>query len=575
LQAEEGPSVVRICQMVEGMPLAIELAAAWVPLLSCSEIAREIERGLDFLATSMRDVPERQRSLRAAFDHSWSLLSADEQAVLCRLAIFQGGFEREAAEQVAGASLPSLLALASKSLVRRAENGRYDLHEVVRQYALSHLADDPGCEVATRDRHCDFYLAMLRDREQDLKGAAQREAIRELTDEIDNVRLAWAWAVQREKFAVLGAALRCFGSLYDIGGWRRDGIEQLESVVQALRARPEDEEQQKVLGQALAQQGLLFFRQGNHDRAQLLFEESQAVLRPIADPALLADPLIFSGIIMHLTGRIDRSQSLLDEGLACAQAAGDQWFAAYALYNQGYIASLLGRYAEGYEQMLAGLAMWRALGDPRYTALGLNFISPTAIHLGRLEEAQAFLQESLALSTKVGDRWGMGTAYRILGLAALARGDINEAQSLINKSLELFTGFVTGWDIVQSLVYLGEATTAAGDSSEAKRVYLDALQMAVEAQATSLALDALTGLAHLQALAGQAEQALELIMRVLRHSASTQEAKDRAEKLREQLETQLAPQQIETVQAQAEAKSFDALVAEIVEASTRDPWRRL
>jgi predicted ATPase len=200
LEAEERPSVVRICQMVEGMPLGIELAAAWVPVLTCREIAHEIERGMDFLATTMRDVPERQRSLRAAFDflattmrdvperqrslraafdHSWSLLSADERGVLCRLAVFQGGFEREAGEQVAGASLPSLLALASKSLVRRAESGRYDLHEVVRQYALSHLADDPGGE-ATRDRHCDFYLALLRDREGALQSAAQREAIREM-----------------------------------------------------------------------------------------------------------------------------------------------------------------------------------------------------------------------------------------------------------------------------------------------------------------------------------------------------------------------------------------------------------
>ena len=241
---------------------------------------------------------------------------------------------------------------------------------MVRQYALSYLAHDPECEVATRDRHCDFYLALLRDREQDLKGAAQREAIRDLTDEIGNLRAAWAWAVQREKFALVGAALRCFGSLYDIGGWRGDGIKQLESAVQALRARPEDEERQRVLGQALAQQGLLFFRQGDHDRAQTLFEESLAVLRPIGDPALLPDPLIFSGIIMHLTGKIDRSRSLLDEGLAYAQAAGDGWFVAYALYNQGYIASLRGHYAEAYEQMLAGLAMWRAIGDPRYTALG-------------------------------------------------------------------------------------------------------------------------------------------------------------------------------------------------------------
>ncbi len=566
LRAEERPSLVRICQMVDGMPLGIELAAAWVPVLSCREIAQEIERGMDFLATSMRDVPERQRSLRATFDHSWSLLSADERRVLCRLAIFQGGFEREAAEHIAGATLPSLLALASKSLVRHRENGRYDLHEVVRQYACSHLADDPQGETATRDRHCDFYLALLRDREKALKSAAQREVIRELTDEIGNVRVAWDWAVRCEKFVLLGPALRCFGWLYDMRGWLGEGIEQVELVVQALRARSEDEERQKVLGQALAQQGLLYFRQGRHDRAQALFDESLAILHPIGDPALLLVPLIFSGIVMFLSGETERAQSFTDECLARARAADDPWFEAYALYDLGYIASLLGRYAEAYEQMRAGLAMWRALGDPRVTALGLNYLSPTAITLGRYEEAQAFLQESLALSTQVGDRWGMGTAYRHLGLLALARGDITEAQFNIQKSLDLFAGFITGWDVVRSLAYLGEAAAAAGDGSEARRIFLDALHLAMEAQATSLALDLLVGLADLQARAGEAEQALTFSICVLRHTASAQEAKDRAEQLRGQLESQLTPQQIEAVEARSQTKSFDALVAEFLNA---------
>jgi tetratricopeptide (TPR) repeat protein len=519
---------------------------------------------MDFLATTMRDVPERQRSLRAAFDHSWSLLSADERGVLCRLAVFQGGFEREAGEQVAGASLPSLLALASKSLVRRAESGRYDLHEVVRQYALSHLADDPGGE-ATRDRHCDFYLALLRDREGALQSAAQREAIRELTDEIDNVRAAWAWAVKREKFGSIGPALRCFSWFHEVRGWHREGIEGLEPVVGALRGRSEDEGRQTVLGQALAGQGLLFFRLGEHDRAMIRFEESLSILRPIGDPGLLVDPLIFSGIIMFLSGEFDWAESFTDECLACAEAAGDEWFMAYSLFSQGFIASLVGRYAEGYEQMLAALAMWRGLGDPRYTALALNFISPTAIKLGQHEEVGGFLEESLALCTQVGDRWGMGTAYRHMGLLALAQGEVAEAQALLRKSLDLFADFVTGWDIIQSLVYLGEATAAGGDLSEARRIYLDALRQAIAAGATSLALDVLVGLADLGAQAGEAEGALGLSICVVGHSASTQETKDRAGQLRAQLESQLAPGQVEAVQARAQARPFDAVVQEILE----------
>jgi tetratricopeptide (TPR) repeat protein len=182
--------------------------------------------------------------------------------------------------------------------------------------------------------------------------------------------------------------------------------------------------------------------------------------------------------------------------------------------------------------------------------LGLNFLSPIAIKLGRYQEAQTFLQESLTLCVQLGDRWGIGTAYRYLGLAALAQNNIPEAQSLIRQSLELFTELGTRWDIVRSLVYLGEATTAAGDPFEARRIFLQALQMALEVQAIPLALDALVGLAYLATQAGQAEQAVELSICVLCHPASTHEAKDRAEQLIAEQETQLTPEQIEAAKAQ-------------------------
>jgi predicted ATPase/transcriptional regulator with XRE-family HTH domain len=567
LETQERMAVSRICQLVEGMPLAIELAAAWVRVLSCAEIASEIERSLDFLASAARDLPERHHSLHAVFDHSWNLLASDERSLLCRLAVFRGGFVRDAAEQIAGASLFSLSALVSKSLVRSQKNGHFDLHEVVRQCALARLADDPQSD-AIRDRYCDYYLVLLRDRERGLQGAEQRETLRELTDEIDNVRAAWAWAVRRGRFGSLGQALRCFGWLYEMRGWFREGIEQLELVVQGTRGSSADEVRQKVLGQALAQQGLLFFRQGQHSRAQALFAESLATLRPFDDPALLLDPLIFSGTIMFLDGETGQAQARLEECLACARAAEEPWFAAYALYNRGYVASLRGRYDEAYEQMLVGLAEWRALGDSRHTALGLNHISPTAMRLGHLDEALAFLEESLMLCTQVGDRWGMGTAYRHLGLLALVKGDPVAAQSYIHKSLDLFAGHITGWDVVQSLVYLGEATAAAGELLEARRIFVDTLRGAMEAQTAPLAMDALTGLAKLQARAGQAEQALEFSAHVLCHPASTQQAKDSAAQVGQQLKSQLTPQQAEAAQARAQAKSLENLMAELLPYAT-------
>ena len=153
LPVEERRAVARLCRLVEGMPLGIELAAAWVQTLSCQEIAQETERSLDFLAVSARDVPDRHRSIRAVFDHSWKLLSAEEQQVMRRLSVFRGGFRREAAEAVAEATLPLLSALIDKSLLRRTAANRYDLHELVRQYAEAKLQDIPQEFETTRDRH--------------------------------------------------------------------------------------------------------------------------------------------------------------------------------------------------------------------------------------------------------------------------------------------------------------------------------------------------------------------------------------------------------------------------------------
>lgn len=137
LREEDRHYVLKICQILEGTPHGIELAAAWVELLSCEEIAIEIEHNIDFLSVSMRDLPERHRSIRAVFDHSWKMLTVDEQQVMCQLSIFQGGFQRQAAEQVAGASLSILSALVNRTLLRRVAPGRYDIHELIRKYRPS------------------------------------------------------------------------------------------------------------------------------------------------------------------------------------------------------------------------------------------------------------------------------------------------------------------------------------------------------------------------------------------------------------------------------------------------------
>ncbi len=563
LQKDDLPSIVRICQAVEGMPLGIELAAAWVPVLSCREIAQEIESSLDFLTTTTRDIPERQRSLRAAFNHSWNLLSEEERGLLQKLSVFQGCFSRNAAQEVAGANLLSLLGLVSKSLLRRTENGCYDLHEVVRQYARDHLDEDPDQELVYT-RHSNYYLAFLKDQERELQSHAQHEALQELTDEIDNLHAAWSWAVNHDRFESIGGALRSFGALCEIRGWLIEGLKYLDLVIQKLHANPNFKHQPRLLGQVLTQQGLLYFRQGRFDRAQAILEESISLLSPIGDPKTLTIPLVISGVILFLNGEIENSQARLDEGLIHARAAGDLIFEAYAVFNKGYIQSLLGFYDGAYEQMLTGLAMWRAIGDPHSIALGLNYISTTAIKLGLYDQAREYLEESLQLCQQVGDRWGLGTAFRHLGLLALAQGNLSEAKSKIQESLDIFAEFITGWDIAHSMICLGETAIAARELPEAEQIFLEALPIASKAKAWPLVMDILVGLADIYFQNGKVEQAGRLSSYVLHHSASTAETKGRAVRIAQESGIRTPDCQLKFNSEWAKAQSLESMVREIL-----------
>jgi predicted ATPase len=191
-------AVARITQLVGGMPLGLELAASWVNVLAPDEIAAEIEQGLDFLESSMQDVPERQRSMRAVFDYSWKLMSAREQAIFPKLSVFRGGFAREAAKKVIGVSPRDLMGLVNKSLIQRSLDGRFDLHPLLRQYAIEILDELDICH-AVHDAHCAYFAAALQDLGESMIDRRQQQALSVLDADIDNAWAAWEWAVEHRQ----------------------------------------------------------------------------------------------------------------------------------------------------------------------------------------------------------------------------------------------------------------------------------------------------------------------------------------------------------------------------------------
>ena len=236
LEAADTLAVAQICRLAAGMPLGIELAAAWVPALPVATIAAELAASLDVLETTLRDVPQRHRSARAVFEHSWNLLTVEEQALFGQLAVFRGGFTFQAAQQVAGATRGTLARLVDKSLLRAERDGRYDMHELLRQFAEQKLGAEPGAATRTRERHSVFYLELLQRKEPELKGPQQLDALDELEREFENVRSACDWAPQCGQWECLRKSLFAFFFFMAVRARHREAITLFQHVVDTAAA---------------------------------------------------------------------------------------------------------------------------------------------------------------------------------------------------------------------------------------------------------------------------------------------------------------------------------------------------
>jgi len=430
LTTDELQEAARICRMVEGSPLAIELAASWARALSCAEIAAEMARTLDFLSPGARDLPPRQRSPRAAFDYSWALLDGEGRNLLPRLSLFRGGFDYPAAAAVAGASHVGLAALVDRSLLRRSPGGRFALHALVREFAAERLESGPAAE-GLRDAHARHYAGRLANAMGALRGPGQEAALQELLAEIENLRLAWERAVHIAAGDLIGAALKPLWYVYEIRGWYGDG-EALFGAAATARERHD------ALWAELAAAGAWFaMRVGRTAQARAGLERCLAVARALDAPQTLATILDYLGLLELQLGALDAARPLFAESLGLHQGNGNAWGAAFATGYLGLIDGQLGALDAARPLLEGALTEMRALGDPRGTAMCLLYLGGTLAAGGVPAEAEGYLRESLALSTRVGDRWGAATATGYLGLAAMARGESEVAGGLLREAVAL------------------------------------------------------------------------------------------------------------------------------------------
>jgi predicted ATPase/DNA-binding SARP family transcriptional activator len=493
-------AVVQICHLVGGLPLGIELAAAWVNQFACQEITNEIARNLDFLATTRRDVSSRQRSLRAAFDYSWRLLSGADQAAFARLAVFPGSFTRQAAAEIAGVRTPTLAGLVDKSLVRRGEHDRYDLHEVVRQFAAEQLHVMPAA-AEVRKRHVAYYLQFLHAQTPRLKNNEQIVALAAIAAEIDNVRSAWTEAVAQQDASSLYAAAGGLYHFFVLRSWLVEGMELFRLARQALElvAPPQHDAQRLALAEMRTREAKFLFLLSRFDEAGDLLRRALCDLDETTEPANVATARHYLGQVHVSRGDYDAAATVLSSSLELRRRANDRWGQAVTLLELTALDYFQGNLTEAHTRCLAGLALAEQVGDPETIAHLLTALGVVSCELGDYAAARHYAERGLRVYEELDSVYGRIQGLLTLGGLAVAQGDYPGAQPAFARALALSQSISFRSGEADSHYRLGQVATALGKEEAAASHLRQAVRIAAAAQEAPVLLDALCATAHLLA----------------------------------------------------------------------------
>jgi predicted ATPase len=528
---EEMPALLQICRTLEGVPLALELAAALTRVMSLGQIARAIQENLDNLVLSSPDVPERQRSLRATFNHSFQMLAPPEQRALACLAIFPVSFDRSAAEFVAGASLQMLAAFTDRSLIETVRSNqpgarlRYRMHELIKQFSREALEQD-GAELAqTVDRHREYFMGMLNARNDKVMGGTESyQAGQEVGIEMDNVRQALLQAIAQGNLAVLGHSLNILMFTYEISGLFEEAEHIFAQIYRQMEQACESDTAAKneacfYQGRTLMYHGWYCMRLGRLEQAIALTERAIALSRQAGDEEGVGLGLNSLGVLALQRGDFARSKSFLQAALEAFPPDEFAWSRAGALANLGLIAMKEGDLADSEAYIWRSMALYAELNDGWGMAGNHENLTEVAILRGDLDLAEDHARQALAIRQQLGQRWRIASVLTRLGRLAFLRQQYPEAQLHYREALEILWDYGERVLLTETLVQFGAACTALGEFDQAREALRSAVRYARETGLTGTLAKALLGWGELLIKEGKAERTREILLAVEGHQA--------------------------------------------------------
>lgn len=492
LNQENAGAIMQICRLVEGLPLGIELAATLVRRYSCDQIATRLAEHYNILTTTFHDLPIRHRSIEATLDYSWQLLSAVDRLTFVQCAIFPDSFTLAAATEITGATAPQLQQLEGQMLLQQVAPKRYTMHRLMRQYALQQLQKMPTVEQHVRERHCLYFVEFLKKLSERSPLNAQSSAI--LHAEMGDIYIAWEWAVQQGKFALLEQMLPLLVRIYALSGSHREIATLLGQTTADLQARFADARQtmpelQQIMAQLLLEQAYFYITSDHIERAKALIDEALHLAHQLAVPTLTMMAYERSGDAAWAQGDYVQHRLAYEQALTLARATNHHQSEVHCLSNLGMNDDMLCEYSRAIHFYEAALALTRQIGDREKENVIYNNLGVSNALLGDFTQALAYYQETVQISRQLGDQEGSGFANLNLGLLYNTLGEWERARYYGERALKIFRMIndrrLEGRTLVQlgfTLHQMGETTAAASSIQQALQIAQKGGYQAVQAE---------------------------------------------------------------------------------------------
>ncbi len=478
LSETEGQEVAQICRLLGGVPLAIELAAAWVKMLSCQEIKEEIEVSLDFLE-SKQGGTEKNRSLRAVFEYSWSVLTDGEKKMLMDISVFQGGFLAGAAEKIADCPPETLADLVDKSLLQKSYSKRYEMHEMIRQFAEEKLKDSLDRYQAVRGRHTEYFCNFLAARETGLKGPGGDQILKEIAGEYRNVLAAWKWAVGKQDEALVQKAYDALFNYFEIMFLAKEG-EEAFALAAAAFSDPDvadTPERQLLFSMMLARQGWFVHQQGRMEKAEALIREGLALARELKQARAVGECLHYLCPLYSFLRRYEEEEKCAAESLEIFQTLNDEWCVAWSLFHMAQKPKRDHENEKARKYFLQSVEIFRRLGYRDGLAWNLTSLGQIAMLEKDYEGAKKYFNESLGIFEVRENKVSAGMI--LLELAHLCEDveDFVSAYVFSKRAYESFQSSQNRLRLAWAQFYCADCAYNMGDWEDSLGVSKDALRL--------------------------------------------------------------------------------------------------